>query len=142
MKRRTDWKRVLIQCVCFTLVLICVVLGLAEVLMPESGKKTKKNGGLTIDYTHMEDGYVMVKAAKGKKKLKVRVKCGSKTTLTYDLNNNGEYEVFPLQYGSGSYTWNVYRVCENGSPEASYETMKEGYLYYFGTQHYEAYEDK
>ena len=45
-------------------------------------------------------------------------------------------------YGSGSYTWNVYRVCENGSPEASYETMKEGYLYYFGTQHYEAYEDK
>ena len=77
--------------------------------MPESGKKTKKNGGLTIDYTHMEDGYVMVKAAKGKKKLKVRVKCGSKTTLTYDLNNNGEYEVFPLQYGSGSYTFNLYK---------------------------------
>lgn len=76
--------------------------------MPESGSKTKKNGSLTIDYSHMDQGYVMVKGQKGKKALKVQVKT-AEATLTYDLNNNGEYEVFPLQYGSGKYTFVLYQ---------------------------------
>lgn len=75
--------------------------------MPEQGNKTKKNGSLVVDYTHMDQGYVMVKGQKGKKNLKVQVKA-AEATLTYDLNNNGEYEVFPLQYGSGKYTFSLY----------------------------------
>lgn len=95
---------------------VLMVLGLTAAMaeapastpMPETGNKTKKNGSLMIDYSHMDKGYVMVKAAKGKKKLKVQVKAGD-TTLTYDLNNSGKYEVFPLQYGSGKYTFTLWR---------------------------------
>ena len=108
MKRETSWKRILIQCVSLAVLIALATLSLADVLMPESGKKTKKNGSLVIDYTHMDQGYVMVKSQKGKKKLKVRVKSGD-ATLTYDLNNNGEYEVFPLQYGNGKYTFSLFK---------------------------------
>ena len=108
MRRRMDWRKILIQCVSIALFLALGLICFAEVLMPETGSKTKKNGGLVIDYSHMDQGYVMVKAAKGKKKLKVRVKAGD-TTLTYDLNNSGKYEVFPLQYGNGKYTYTLYK---------------------------------
>ena len=108
MRRGTDWKRFLIQCVSLALLFVMMPMSFGEVLMPEAGKKTKKNGSLTIDYTHMDQGYVMVKSAKGKKKLKVRVKMGD-TTLTYDLNNGGTYEVFPLQLGNGKYTFSLYK---------------------------------
>ena len=94
MRRTTGWKGILIQCVSLALLFVLATICIADVRMPESGSKTKKNGGLTIDYSHMDEGYVMVKSAKGKKKLKVRVKMGD-TTLTYDLNNKGEFEVFP-----------------------------------------------
>ncbi len=108
MKRDTGWRKILIRCVSVALLFLLSALSFGEVLMPQSGSKTKKNGGLVIDCTHMDDGYVMIKSAKGKKKLKVRMKMGD-TTLTYDLNNNGEYEVFPLQYGNGKYTFSLYK---------------------------------
>ena len=44
---------------------------------------------MTIDYSHIDQGYVMIKSKKGNKKLKVRIKKGD-TTLNYDLNNSGE----------------------------------------------------
>ncbi len=97
-----------IRCISVLLLLCLLTTCLAELLLPETGKKTKKNGSLTIDYSHIDQGYVMVKSAKGKKKLKVRVKKGD-VTLNYDLNNSGEYEVFPLQYGNGSYTFTLYK---------------------------------
>ncbi len=108
MKRWNGWKALLVQGALLALLIVLSTLCFAEVLMPETGKKTKKDGALTVDYSHMDQGYVMVKSAKGKKKLKVRMKMGD-TTLTYDLNNNGEYEVFPLQYGNGKYTFSLYK---------------------------------
>lgn len=98
------------------LFVVCLLLGYVSAFaeapaptpMPEQGNKTKKNGSLVVDYTHMDQGYVMVKSQKGKKSLKVQVK-SKDTTLTYDLNNNGEYEVLPLQYGSGKYTFVLYQ---------------------------------
>ncbi|MBQ9252990.1 MAG: transglutaminase family protein [Clostridia bacterium] len=108
MRREADWRKVLLQCVSLALLFVLISFSFADVLMPSTGKQTKKNGGLVIDYSHMDDGYVMVKSAKGKKKLKVRVVMG-KETLTYDLNNDGDYEVFPLQYGNGKYTFTLYK---------------------------------
>ena len=91
----------------------------ADILMPQTGKTVKKNGKLSVDASHMDQGYVMVLAKKSKKKFKVRVKYDDPTTkkdenytLNYDLNSNGEYEVFPLQYGSGTYVIGLY---ENAS---------------------------
>ena len=87
-------------------VLVC--LSLAEVLMPEAtGKTVKKNGKMTIDCSNMSQGYIMVKAKKTKKKLKVRIKSGD-NSLNYDLNSSGEYEVFPLQFGNAKYQIALY----------------------------------
>ncbi len=108
MRRGMNWKALLIQCVALALFFVLSAFCFAEVRMPETGKKTKKDGSLTVDCSHMDQGYVMVKSAKGKKKLKVRMKTGD-TTLTYDLNNSGDYEVFPLQYGNGKYTFSLYK---------------------------------
>ena len=107
MMDRTGWKRFM-QCVSLVLFLAVLALSAAELLMPETGKKTKKNGDMTVDMSHMEDGYIHVKATKGKKKYKLRMKKGD-VTLNYDLNNNGTYEVFPLQYGNGNYTFTLYK---------------------------------
>ena len=108
MRQKADWRRILIVCVSAALLFAMAALCFAEVLMPESGKKTKKDGGMTVDYSHSDNGYVMVKASKGKKKYKLRVKMGD-TTLTYDLNTSGKYEVIPLQFGNGKYTFTLYK---------------------------------
>jgi len=82
---------------------------LAGALWPEaSGKNTKKNGSLTVDFSHADDGYIMARASSSKKKLKLRITRGD-SVFTYDLNQNGEYEVFPLQLGSGSYKCSLYK---------------------------------
>ena len=108
MKRGMDRRHAVLACVSMLLLLIMASLCLGDVMMPETGKKTKKNGDMTIDYSHIDQGYVMIKSKKGNKKLKVRIKKGD-TTLNYDLNNSGEYEVFPLQLGSGKYSFSLYK---------------------------------
>ena len=102
--RKRLWAR--ISAVIALAVLFSVCLG--EVRLPSGGSRIKKDGGLTVDFSHMEDGYVMVKSARGSRKLKLRVGFGD-NTLTYDLNSSGNYEVFPLQYGNGKYTFILYR---------------------------------
>lgn len=78
----------------------------AEAVMPEAGKRVKKDGLLSVNYSHSDDGYVMVKASEGKKKYKLQVKKGDKT-LNYNLNTNGKYEVIPLQLGNGRYDFTL-----------------------------------
>ncbi|MBQ8130131.1 MAG: transglutaminase domain-containing protein [Clostridia bacterium] len=79
-----------------------------DAVWPERGKSSKSNGKLVLDVTHMEDGYVMAGVKKqSKKRLKLRITKG-KETLTYDLNNKGEMEVFPLQMGSGKYSVSLF----------------------------------
>ena len=78
-----------------------------QILVAEaSGTKVKKTGKATIDYSNTGDGYVMVNyTAATTKKLKVQVK-GPTTTYTYNLNQ-GEWTVFPLSDGNGSYKISV-----------------------------------
>ena len=92
--------------ICATLILVaCVALAAIAIglnLPQASGKSVKKDGKMTIDCSNMSQGYIMVKAKKSSKRLKVQIStAGAK--LNYDLNGNGEYEVFPLQFGSGKY---------------------------------------
>ena len=79
-----------------------------------NGDKTIKKSGTTIDYGNASDGYIMVKQEKGKLRYKMKVSCGD-DTLTYDLNNNGDYEVFPLQLGSGKYKIQVFKQVKGTS---------------------------
>ena len=81
------------------------------VLSPEaSGTLTKESGQAVIDYSHTEDGYVMVRWTGGADaRVKVLVKGPSGTTYQYDLDLYGSYETFPLSDGSGWYNIGVYR---------------------------------
>ena len=108
MGQRKSRRGYVIPLAAIVLVLALTAMCLSEILLPERGKKTKSKDDLTIDCSHMDQGYVMVKSAKSKKKLKLRVKKGE-TTLTYDLNTEGDYEVFPLQYGNGKYAFTLYK---------------------------------
>ncbi len=72
------------------------------------GKQKKQSGGLTVDASHADQGYIMVKGPETSKRLKFRVKYGDQT-LDYDLNGKGTYEVIPLQLGSGTYTCTLYK---------------------------------
>ncbi len=97
-KKRIIICAVLILVACVALTVIAIGLNLPEA----SGKTVKKDGKLTIDCSHMDQGYIMVKGKKSSKRLKVQIStAGAK--LNYDLNGEGNYEVFPLQFGSGKY---------------------------------------
>lgn len=58
---------------------------------------------LVVDASNASQGYIMAHSGSGMKRLKLRVAQG-KYKLTYDLGSEGEYEIFPLQLGDGSYT--------------------------------------
>lgn len=78
-----------------------------DILQPEaSGELVAENDKATIDYSHAEDGYVMVRYnADRNGRLKARVE--NKTTYTYNLTK-GEWSVFPLTDENGTYQIRVY----------------------------------
>lgn len=87
--------------------LVCCAAGYAssmDAVWPEStGTDVQSDGKLVIDGSNMDKGYVMVKISEpSDHAMKVTVTRG-KWQLIYDLNSNGDYEVFPLQQGSGEY---------------------------------------
>ena len=78
------------------------------VLMPEaSGILVQRCDEAVIDYSHTEDGYVMVRyTGETEQRLKVLVK-GPSITYAYDLPS-GEWTTFPLSDGNGIYTVGIY----------------------------------
>lgn len=86
----------------------------AEVRTPQaSGTTVFSNGGAVIDASNSSQGYVMVKYSGGTSRIKVRISKG--TEYTYDLNTAGNYEVFPLTEGSGTYTIKVFQQVQGTS---------------------------
>lgn len=74
-----------------------------------SGTAVEQNSEAMIDYSNINDGYVMVNyTAATDKRLKARVQGPTGTTYTYNLTP-GNWEVFPLSDGNGAYKVTVYR---------------------------------
>lgn len=72
-----------------------------------SGENTARWANGVVDFSNTADGYVMVRyTAETEKRLKVRLSC--KTTYTYNLIP-GEWTVFPLSDGDGTYRVTVYK---------------------------------
>jgi transglutaminase-like putative cysteine protease len=72
-----------------------------------SGTKTKSASNGVIDYSNIQDGYVMARyTASTTKALKAQVK-GPTTTYTYSLTA-GQWATFPLSDGNGDYQVTVY----------------------------------
>lgn len=96
--------------------LICLVLLISAAfaissgaVWPEaSGDVVLRDSKLTVDASHADDGYVMVRGAENSHRYKLRIAFGE-DKLTYDLNSDGAFEIFPLQYGSGRYTITLYQ---------------------------------
>ncbi len=112
MRKGSGKLRAWLACVCAALFVLQAVLcyaSLPNAHWPSAdGKVKKSDGGLVIDASHAGEGYIMAKGPKTSKRLKLRVKKGDQT-LDYDLNGKGEYEVIPLQLGSGNYNCTLYK---------------------------------
>lgn len=75
----------------------------------KTGVKTYKNTKSEIDASNIEEGFVMVRwLGGGDKRIKVQIKNGDSTTYTYNLNNKGDFETFPLSDGDGEYSVKVF----------------------------------
>ena len=105
-------KRIILLCLTAALLLSGsggLLSAAAEAKWPEGSKGGRKsNGKMTLDLTNVSEGYFMAAVSeKTSHNMKLRVVKDDKT-LTYDLNNTGEFEVFPLQLGSGKYDISLY----------------------------------
>lgn len=76
---------------------------------PKTGVTVYANAKASIDASNLAEGYIMVKYTGGKSvKIKVQITKSGGTTYTYNLNNKGTAETFPLTEGDGSYTVKVF----------------------------------
>ena len=99
---------------CMLFLLALILTGLlpwgagADPLWPAAGGIEQRSGKMKLDVSFVSEGYFLAAVQKpGTHRLKLRVTKDGET-LTYDLNNQGEYEVFPLQLGNGSYEVSLY----------------------------------
>ncbi len=90
---------------------LALILALTMIFVTgiSAASAVKKSNGATIDTSTVKDGYFVANYTGGTdKRIKVMVeKDGGK--YTYDLKNNGENEVYPLQMGDGKYKLRVLR---------------------------------
>lgn len=79
-----------------------------EVLIPSAdGTVTYGNELATIDASHADEGYIMVKYTGTKEKVKLLITVpGFEKTYQYTFRSN-DFETFPLTGGSGTYTLEV-----------------------------------
>ena len=103
MKNRKRAFRPLVALLIWAFAIEC--LAESAVWPSASGKNTLKSGALEVDCGNASDGYIMVRGGASSRKLKIRISRGE-SMFTFDLNTDDQFEVFPLQLGSGSY------VCE------------------------------
>lgn len=90
-------------------ILACAVLVASMGISTLASSTIKRSNGSSIDASTVKDGYFSANyTGGGDKRIKVMVeKDGQK--YTYDLKNNGESEVYPLQLGNGQYRLRVLR---------------------------------
>ena len=82
-----------------------------QILRPvASGRDVRGNARAEVDVSNMRDGYVMVRyLAGGGTLIKVLITGPGNVRYTYTLRNDGQWEVFPLSDGNGTYTIGVFR---------------------------------
>lgn len=69
----------------------------------EPSGNIQSSGKLVADLSNAKEGYFIAAiSAPTNHKMKLRVQKGD-VTLTYDMDLKGEYDIFPLQLGSGHY---------------------------------------
>ena len=102
-------RRVLLPAL-LTLLCVCGYLaGDGTARWPEqTGAQMYSDGQLTVDASNCQEGYFMAAGPASDGRLKLRV-VKDEMALTYDLNTEQAFEVFPLQLGSGTYEISLYK---------------------------------
>ena len=113
----------------------------ADALWPAAGGNEQRSGKMKLDVSFLSEGYFLAAIQKpSNHRLKLRVvKDGE--TLTYDLNSNGDYEVFPLQLGNGDYEVSLYenvsgkKYSQEGRISLSVRTRLPGVCFLYPNQY-------
>ena len=118
----------LVVCFCFGIMVFAPAVLAAEtetaILEPvAAGVKVLSNEKAIIDVSNAKDGYIMAAYKQPTdKKLKLRITGPDKVVYTYNLNQKGKYEVFPLSGGEGNYSIAVYENVSGNKYATAYST--------------------
>ncbi len=85
----------------------------------QTGVSVQSNEKAAVDASNIAEGYVLVKYTGGKN-VKIKVQITKGTTYTYNLNNQGANEVFPLTEGNGAYSIKVFENTEGNKYAQAY----------------------
>lgn len=77
-----------------------------------SGTNVVGNSKASLDASHLDQGYIMIKYLGSCAKVKIQIAKSGAETYTYTVSNKGNFETFPFSNGSGSYS---VKVMENTS---------------------------
>ena len=89
-----------------------------DYIMPEaqaSGVLVEQNAKVVLDWSNTDDGYIMIRYLGDNGKVKVKIYGPTGSDYTYNLSLDGEYDVFPLSDGSGTYSVGVYENVSGSS---------------------------
>ena len=90
---------------------------------PSTNETILSNDKAKINVTYTADGYISAAyVGGGSSKIKFQLTGPKGTTYSYDLNNTGKYEVFPLSEGDGAYEAGVYVNISGTKYSVAYKT--------------------
>ncbi len=104
-----------------------------RVLKPEaSGVTVYGNADATIDASNAADGYVMVSYTGDAAKVRMLIETPAGNTYNYLMDLDGQYDVYPLSEGSGTYKIGVYENLHDDQYAAAFTqsvsvTLKDEY---------------
>lgn len=75
----------------------------AETSAVASGTSVQQSGKVVLDYSNTADGYIMIKYLGANQKVKTQITGPSGVTYTYNQSLSGDYDVYVLSDGSGTY---------------------------------------
>lgn len=94
-----------------------------KVLVPEaSGVETYGNDQASIDASNSSEGYVCVAYTGTASKVRMLIETPTGNTYNYLMDLDGEYDVYPLSEGDGTYTIGVYENIQADQYSVAYST--------------------
>ncbi|WP_028235343.1 transglutaminase-like domain-containing protein [Pseudobutyrivibrio sp. MD2005] len=104
-----------------------------RVLEPKAGgTEVYENMDASIDASNSSDGYVMVKYTGSAAKVRMLIETPAGNTYNYLMDLDGNYDVYPLSEGSGTYKIGVYENLHDDQYAAAFTqsvnvTLKDDY---------------
>ncbi len=108
----------------------------AKVLLPEaSGVEVYGNADASIDASNASEGYVMVAYLGDATKVRMLIETPAGNTYNYLMDLDGQYDVYPLSEGSGTYRIGVYENLHDDQYAMAFSqsvnvTLKDEYSMY------------